>query len=295
MEVLTVDDPRMLFDRVTAENDLDLTEMSLSEYITMVSEGRGSLVALPVFTSRVFRHSFICGNLNKGVRQPKDLEGRRVGVPLYSMTAAVWCRGLLRDDYNVDLSGVTWVEGSMDQPGSHGRAKERAFHKPLRIEPNATSCSLSQLLEAGAIDATIGALMPQGLGTSGQIARIFPNFREVERDYYERTRIHPIMHLIVAKRALIERNPWMYRALLDAFRDAKHLALARMRYTGAPKTMLPFLHAEVEETLQLFGEDPWPDGVDQNRATLNKAVEYMTFDGLIDRAPSLDELFPVFV
>lgn len=291
LEVVTVDDPRELFDRVVAGDAFDLAEMSSAEYITMTSTGTSAFVALPVFTSRVFRHSFICCNTAAGIHTPKDLEGRRIGVPLYTMSAAIWCRALLRDDYGVDLSTITWVEGAIDKPGSHGTPKTSSLAKPTKIEANRSAYSLSELLERGEIDAVLGALMPTNFGVASNIVRLFPNYRAVEKDYYLRTGIHPIMHLIVIRKRVFEAHPWIAGPLRAAFEEAKQRALQRLYYTGAPKTMLPFLHAEVEETMAIFGRDPWPDGLEANRRALEKAISSMLEDGVITRPVALEELF----
>lgn len=291
LDMAVFDDPRALFDRMTASDEFDVAEMSSAEHIALTSTRSSPFIALPVFTSRVFRHSFICYNAASGIREPKDLEGKRIGVPLYSMSAAIWCRGLLRDDYGVDLAGVTWVEGSMDRAGTHGAPRRHSLAVPTRIETNSSPHSLSELLASGELDATLGALMPSNFGADANIRRLFQNYRGAERDYYVRTGIHPIMHLIVVRRRVFETNPWIAASLYKAFERAKYLALQRMFFTGAPKSMLPFLHAEVEETQSLFGPDPWPDGIEANRKTLDKLVEYMRADGLITRIPGLNEIF----
>lgn len=291
LQVETIDDPRELFDRLVARGDLDVAEFSSSEYVAMVSKGCSPFVALPIFISRSFRHSFICINTDRGIARPRDLEGRRIGVPLYTMSAAIWCRGVLREEHGVDLSSVTWVEGAMESAGSHGTPKVHDLARPTIIERNQTGRSLSELLEAGEIDATLGALMPAGFGRSGAIARLFPDVRKTEIDSYRRTGAHPIMHLLVMRRALHEQQPWVAKALADAFVEAKRMALERLYYTGAPRSMLPLLHAEVEETRAIFGDDPWPDGIARNRPTMDRLMDYMIADGIITRRPDYDELF----
>lgn len=291
LDVVTIDDPRELFDRMMGRDEFDVAEMSSAEQFAMASRSESPFIALPVFTSRCFRHSFMCVNAKAGINAPKDLEGKRIGVPLYSMSAAIWCRGLLRDDYGVDLSDVTWIEGSMDHPGSHGQPKQHALSKATRIETNLSDRSLSELLATGEIDATIGALMPTNFGSDKNVLRLFPDFRATERNYYIRTGVHPIMHLVVIRKTIYEREPWIAQPLFTAFGRAKRKALDRMFYTGAPKTMLPFLHAEVEETRAIFGDDPWPDGVAANRRTLECAVRYMLEDGLIETPPDPANVF----
>ena len=292
LSVETVEEPRALFDRLMRDEVFDLAEFSVSEYVTLTSRGGSPFVALPVYTSRAFRHSFICINTGAGIRSPKDLEGRRIGVPLHTMSAAIWCRGLLREEYGVDLSGVTWVEGAMDQGGTHGALKLHQLSKPTRIQYNDSGLSLTELLERGDIDATLGALMPTSFGASPRIARLFPDFRATEIASYRASGAHPIMHHIVIRRSVLKRHPWVAASLTKAFRQAKELALHRLFYTGAPRSMLPMLHAEVEETQAIFGKDPWPDGVAANRPTFDRLLTYMMEDGIITRRPSYEELFP---
>lgn len=291
LEIETIEDPRQLFDRLVRDDSLDLAEMSMSEHIAMTANGGSPFVGLPIWTSRTFRHSFICINNKAGIRRPQDLAGKRIGVPLYTMSAAIWCRGLLRDEYDVDLSGVTWIEGAMEKPGSHGAAREHDLAVPTRISRNTTALSLSELLERGEIDATLGALMPTGFGVSTHIERLFPDYRRVEIASYQATGVHPIMHLVVIRKSTLEKNGWIVQPLMDAFTKAKQLALQRLFYTGAPRSLLPMLHAEVDETQKIFGSDPWPDGVSANMRTLERLLSYMMEDGIITRRPTYNELF----
>jgi 4,5-dihydroxyphthalate decarboxylase len=285
-----MEDPRELFDRLMMSGDFDLAEMSSSEHIANTVAGTSPFVALPVFPSKVYRHSFICHNVKSGIKTPKDLAGRRIGVPLYTMSAALWCRGMLEDEYGVDLSDVTWVQGNMYKAGSHGNPSAPPLLRPLKLENNSAH-SLSELLERGEIDATIGALTPSGLGVNPDIVRMFPNFREVEVDYYRRTKIHPIMHLVVIRKAVYEKNPWIAKPLYEAFEASKRSMWQKLQYSGAQRVMLPWLYADIEEIKQTFGDDPWPYGIEANRPTLTKAVEYMYRDAMISRKPSPDELF----
>lgn len=291
LNVEIIDDPRELFDLAVRESQFDMVEFSLAEHIAMTARGNSPFVGIPVFTSRVFRHGFICVNANSGITRPQDLAGRTIGVPLYGMSAAVWCRSLLRDDCGVDLSDVRWVEGAMNDAGGHGAAATSVEDSSIRIERNETGRSLSELLAAGEIDATLGALMPADFGTNPDIRRLFPDVRAVELDYYRRTGIHPIMHFIALRREVDRAFPWVANALRAAFSEAKMRALRRLSYTAAPKTMLPFLHSEWEDTVSVFGSDPWPDGVDANRHALVRFIDSMAADGLISTKPDLDAVF----
>jgi len=291
LQIETIEDPRLLFDRLAKHGEFDLAELSMSEYVAMTAADKSPYLALPIWTSRAFRHSFICINTKAGINHPKDLEGRKIGVPLHTMSAAIWCRGVLRDEYGVDLSGVTWVEGAMEHAGSHGFVRDHQLAVPTRITHNRSDKSLSDLLHEGEIDATLGALMPTNFGSSPNIARLFPNYRQVEIASYQTTGVHPIMHLVVVRKSTLEKHPWIAEPLMKAFTEAKAQALARIFYTGAFKCMLPMLHAEVDETRQIFGDDPWPDGVEANLRTLDRLLTYMMEDGIITRRPSMQDLF----
>ena len=203
----------------------------------------------------------------------------------------MWCRGILRDDYGVDLSQVTWVQGAIEKAGAHGNPNPPALLKPVNIEVNRTEYSLSELLVRGDIDATMGALMPDGFKTNPDLIRLFPDFKAVERDYYIRTKIHPIMHLVVIRKRVFEKNPWIGRSLFEAFERAKTCAWNRLSYTGAQRCMLPWLYSDIEEAETVFHGDLWPYGVEKNKEALTKAIEYMWTDHMIGRRPSLDELF----
>src|SRR3954467_13118827 len=190
-----IQNPREIFDRMGGQQEFDVSEFSSSEFISRLARGDCPFVALPVFPSRVFRHGYIYVNRKAGIRTPKDLEGKRVGVPLYTMTAAIWIRGLLQHEYGVDLSKVRWVQGALKLPGAHGSPTVAPLLKRPDIEINRSGHSLSKLLADGEVDAVISSRPVEAIGTNPDIARLFPNYREVEKDYYRRTRIFPIMHL----------------------------------------------------------------------------------------------------
>ena len=252
------------------------------------------MVALPVFPSRVFRHGFITVN-RKAVRTPKDLEGKRIGVPLYTQTAALFIRGLLQDEYGVDLSGVHWVQGATNSAESHGNPSAPPLLKPVSIEQNTSGRSLSELLETGEIQAILGSGLPVALRTNPDVQRLFPDFHARELDYYRRTRIFPIMHLVAIRRDVYEKHPFVATSLYKAMTEAKDIALAKMRDLGALRYMLPGMPAELDEIDATFGGDPWPYGVEANRPTLEALVRYMAEQSLIKAPIPVDELFvPVF-
>jgi 4,5-dihydroxyphthalate decarboxylase len=268
-----------------------MAELSSSEFISMTGQGDCPFVALPVFPSKAFRHGFICINKNAGIKSPKDLAGKRIGTPLYTQTAAVWIRGMLETDYGVDLSGVHWLQGAIEKPGSHGHAKVPPLLKPVDIEINETGKSLSDLLADGELDAVLGSRMPDSVVTSGDVDWLFPDFRQEEKDYYARTGIHPIMHLVAIRREDYEANPWIAKPLYDAFCKSKEIAFKKMGFSGAQKIMLPFLYGDLVEVDQLFGGDPWPYGVEANRKTLEALVAHLVEQRLIAESLDVDDLF----
>ncbi len=284
--------PREIFDRLMRSNDFELGEMSSSEHIANICAGTNPFVAIPVFPSKVFRHGFVVYNTKSGITQPKDLAGKRIGVPLHTMTAAVWCRGILEDDYGVDLSGVTWVQGSVNDPGAHGNPAPPPLLKPVNIIQNTSGRSLNDLLVAGELDAILGAILPESLGKNPDIVRMWPDYGAVEKDFYKRTKIHPIMHLVAIRKEVYNANPWIAKALFQAFEKSKAIAWQQARWDGAQKYMLPFLYPSIDEIDEIFpGGDPWPYGIESNRNTLEALVRYLHRHHIIDREPSLDEIF----
>lgn len=283
--------PRQIFDQVMAGADFDVAEMSSSEHIANTCRGTSPHVAIPVFPSRVFRHGFIVANRNKGIKSPRDLAGKRIGVPLYTMTAAVWIRGMLEDDHGVDLSDVTWVQGAVEKPGSHGNPKPPPLLKPIKLEINNSSRSLDDLLCAGEIDAYMGAQLPPSLGKNPNLLRLFPDVRATEREYYRRTGFHPIMHLVVIKRSIYEKHPFVARSLYRAFAESKAIAWRDICFTGASKVMLPWVYDDIEEIDEVFGGEPFAYGLEKNRKTLETIVTYMHRHNMIARRPALEELF----
>jgi 4,5-dihydroxyphthalate decarboxylase len=294
LNFLAIDDPRQIFDRMGKNLEFDACEMSSSEVFSRHAAGRREMVALPVFPSRVFRHGFITVN-RKAVKTPKDLEGKRIGVPLYTQTAALFIRGLLRDEHGVDLSRVHWVQGATNSAESHGNPAAPPLLEPVSIEQNRSGRSLSELLERGDIQAIIGSGLPDALRTNPDVQRLFPDFHAVELDYYRRTRIFPIMHLVAMRRDVYERHPFIATSLYKAMSDAKDIALMKMRNVGALRYMLPGMTAELDEIDATFGGDPWPYGVEPNRPTLEALVRYMVEQSLIKAPIPVEDLFvPIY-
>ncbi len=291
LNCITLKSGRDVFDRMVGGKEFDVAELSASEYISLRGAGDCPFVALPVFPSRVFRHGYIFINTRAGVRTPKDLEGRRIGLPLYTQTAAIWARGHLQHQFGVDLSAVRWIEGAVEKGGTHGRPHAPPLLRPVAIEQNDSGESLDHLLARGEIAALIGSRKPETLGRHPDVARLFPDYRLLERKLYEATRIFPIMHLIAIRRDLYERHRWIATSLYKAFVESKRRALARMRYAGSLAAMLPWLLAEIEEIDGVFGGDAWPYGIEPNRPTLQALVQYMVEQHFIAQAIPIENLF----
>src|SRR5215472_6052268 len=220
LNFLVMDNPREIFDRMSNRLEFDACEMSSSEYVSRFAAKKLPFVALPVFASRVFRHGFIVVN-RRFVKAPAELAGKRIGVPLYTQTAAIFVRGLMQHDLGIDLSGIEWVQGAVNEPGSYGHPSLMPLLKPVNIKANTSGRSLSDLLERGDIQAIIGSHLPRALNRHPDVVRLFPDFRAREQDYFHRTRIFPIMHLIVIRNDIYERHPFVATSLYRAFGAAK--------------------------------------------------------------------------
>ncbi len=280
--------PEEAFWRMTRHAEFDASEMSMSSYMIRRSRGDDALVAIPVFPSRMFRQSCVWINADSGIERAEDLKGRKVGVPEYQVTAAVWIRGFLEDDYGVKPSDVRWYQGGVYQPG---RVEKLAIDIPgVEITPIGPDQTLSAMIADGEIDAMIGPRAPSTLD-GVRVKRLFPDFREVEADYFRRTGIFPIMHAIAIRKTVLERYPWVARSLYDAFLEAKAWTMHELEQPVALHATLPWLLAELEATKDVMGEDFWPYGVEPNRKTLEALVRYDFSQGLTARQLAVEELF----
>ncbi len=279
-----------LFYRVFHNHEFDITEMSLSAYMMAVENEPWEYVAIPVFLSRIFRHSAIYVRADAGIRTPADLRGKRVGVPEYTQTAGITARGILEDEYGVKPSELRWFNGGLEELG-----RKEKF--PLNLADGvvvaaANEKSLSQMLLDGELDALISASAPSCYSPDGPVVRLFPDFRERERAYYVKTGIFPIMHTVGIRRRLVEEHPWLPVSVAKAFLHAKNLCLDDIDGTaGANKATVPWLFADVEEAKTLMGRDWWPYGIDANRRSLEAAATWSHRQGLTGRRMRPEELF----
>lgn len=279
------------FFRMLRHREFDAAEMSLSSYCITLTRPDPPFIALPVFPSRLFRHGCIFVSAASGITRPEDLRGKRIGVPEYQMTAPVWIRGILADEYGVDPADVTYVTGGEEQPGREEKLK-LALPERFRVEPIGPEDTLSAMLADGRIDALHTARIPSTFYTRPDaVRRLFPDFKAVEQDYFRRTGLFPIMHVVVIRRDIYAANRWAARALSKAFEAAKALVQEELRVTASLRTMLPWQIAAVEETAALMGGDWWPYGVPANRAVLDTFLRYHHAQGLSARRLTVEELF----
>ncbi|MBI2882208.1 MAG: ABC transporter substrate-binding protein [Candidatus Tectomicrobia bacterium] len=280
-----------IFWRMCQYQEFDASEMSLGAHTTLTGKGNSPFVGVPVFPSRVFRHSGIFIRMESGVGRPEDLRGRRIGVPEYAMTACVVMRGILHHEYGVAPEEVVWVTGGQEVPGR----KERVsldLPPSIRIEPLPEDQTLNRALCEGGIDALFAAHPPSAF-TAGdpRVRRLFPDYRPVEEDFFRRTGVFPIMHTLVIRRDVYEKNPWLAQSLLQAFQRAKEEVQRALGDPGWLTCMLPWSVAEMEATRRVMGEDFWPYGIEPNRKTLQTFCQYAFEQGLTPRRVAPEELF----
>ena len=283
-----------LFPLAVGEARFDVTEMSMSSYILQVAKDEGAYVAIPVFLSRAFRHNGFVVRADAGIENPKDLEGKRVGVPEYQMTAALWMRGILADEYGVDTDSFQWRTGALEE----GVRKDRLtldLPAGMSVTPITEGETLQDLLLAGELDAVL-APKPLAALVAGdaRVKRLFPDFASVERAYHTKTGFIPLMHAIGVRKTLAEADPWLPKALYDAFTQSRDMALDKLDgiWRGsANRLSLPFFHAEMEATRDLMGPDFWSYGFDDNRAELDAMCRWSQVQHLAPRRVAPEDLF----
>jgi len=283
IELLVLDLPiEEIFFRFTKFREWDASEMSFGKAVSLLSEERPDIVAIPVFPSRVFRHSAIYLGRNSSIRKPKDLEGKRVGIPEWAQTAGIYVRGLLQHEYRVDLAAIDWRQAGVREPG---RVEKVELKLPKGVKIAALpGRSLSEMLAAGDLDAVISARDPGG-------ERLFADYQQIEADYFRKTRIYPIMHVVVLRKPVYERDRWIAMNLLKAFEEAKRGSLARVADIGLSHVPLPWLAEHARRWKALAGEDFWPYGVEPNRPTLEAFLQYAFEQGVGRKRLAVEDLF----
>jgi len=271
-----------IFFRFTKFREWHASEMSFGKTVSLMAEAAPDIVPIPVFPSRVFRHSAIYVGEGSSIRQPKDLEGRRVGIPEWAQTAGMYVRGLLQHEYGVDLARIHWHQAGVRQPG---RIEKVKLHLPegVRITP-VPDKSLAQMLASGELDAVISARDPGG-------KRLFEDYVSVEEKYFRKTGIYPIMHLVVLRREVYERDRWIAMNLFKAFDEARRESMQRLTEIGLSHVPMPWLAEHARRWREIAGEDFWPYGIAPNRPTLEAFVQYAHEQGITARRLKVEELF----
>lgn len=287
--------PSDIFRRAIQGGEFDVTEMSLAAHAILTSRGENPFIGLPVFTSRMFRHGSIFVSGTSEIARPEDLAGKRVGLPEYQMTAAVWVRGLLQDSYGIDPASIDWHTGGVNRTG---RSERIPLWLPdrYRVTPIGDDQTLNQMLLDDEIDAIIAPQIPKAFQAGDpRVRRLFGDFREAEEAWFDATGVFPIMHLVVVRKQIAMAEPGLLPALYELFVRAKERALAALRDGDALFVMLPWLIPEIEATTRRMGEDFWAYGAEANRNALDMFIAHLDAQHLLTRPLATDDLFaPAF-
>ncbi|MGB1921024.1 MAG: ABC transporter substrate-binding protein [Candidatus Puniceispirillaceae bacterium] len=285
--------PEEMFFRAFRHADFDVSELSLASYVVSLGKGTNQYTALPIFLSRAFRHSSIYVTRESGIDNPAKLKGKRIGIAEYQLTANVWARALLEDDFDIRPSDVTWIRGGMDAPM---RPEKLHLELPtdVQVEPVAEGETLNQLLIDCKIDGFIGPRAPRCFFDNGSnVVRLFDNSIATGLEYFSRTGIFPIMHVLGVRNTLLEDKPFLAQALIKAFTQAKYMAEAELADTSATKVTMPFVEDHLDAVKQTMGTDFWSYGIDeQNTKTLENFLDHHHRQGLSERLVGVSELFP---
>ncbi len=279
-----------IFWRMMKYEEFDVSELSMGAFLTAAARGHRPFIAIPVFPSRTFRHRCLFVNSGAGIERPQDLRGKRMGVPEYSMTAAVWLRGLFQHEYSIAPEEIHWIQAGEENPGRKDRID---FEMPAGVRLDSIGDrTLNQMIDSGEIDAMMSPRMPTCfLEGSPRVRRLFANYKQAEMNYFRKTGLFPIMHVIVIKRSLYEAAPWVAQTLYKAFCEAKDLCMRELYDTNILRVSLPWTSAEYEETRDLMTADYWPYGLEPNRMNLETLHGYLYEQGLIQQKLNLDDLF----
>jgi 4,5-dihydroxyphthalate decarboxylase len=280
-----------VFFRFIKNREWDVSEMSFGKFIGFASQGNSPFVGIPVFPSRVFRHSAFYVRADRGIKSPKDLEGKSVGIPEWAQTAGIYARGFLAETAGVDLTKIKWVQAGMNEAG---REEKVEFKLPPGIQyQQRRDTSISAMLLSGEIDAAISARVPDAFAKGGaKIVRLYPDYRQDEMAYHAATGIYPIMHVVAMRRAVFERYPWVAMNLYKAFDEAKARSLERIRDLTASRIPVPWAAAIADEFGKGFGADPFPYGLEANRKTLDAFCRFAHDQGITAKRLTPDDLFP---
>jgi len=284
-------EPEEAFHRAFKFQEFDATEMSLSSHIVNTARGSVHYVGIPAFVSRLFRHSGIYIRNDRGIKRPEDLKGKTIGLPEYQITANVWIRGMLKDQHGIEPRDIKWRRGGIDEPGRDERTPIK-LPADIDLKDIPRDRTLSQMLEAGELDGMIGARAPSCfLRGAPNVARLYPDYPKAEEEYFRRTKIFPIMHLIGIRRTLAEQHPWLAVSVFKAFIRAKEICMKEFEQIGHLACSLPWSVYEYERLKRAIGEDYWSYGLEANRHVIETLASYSFDQGLSARKVSAEELF----
>jgi 4,5-dihydroxyphthalate decarboxylase len=287
--------PRQSFQRMLDSREFQVSELSLASYAALAARGDCPFVAVPVAMSKIFRHSCIYVRPDAGITKPEDLRGKRVGTGQWGSTGLCFMRGFLQHDYGVKAEDMHWFMGGLTGTPDK-QLIPMNLPSAIKLDYLKQGQALEDMLAAGELDALLSLFIPNMfINGSPRIARLFPNFKEVERDYYERTKILPIMHTVVVREDVHREHPWVAKSIYQAFCAAKAIAVDGLYDTDALRVALPWLIDHVEENWRVFGKDFWAYGVEPNRPTWEAIGRFVHEQGLAPRIVTPQELFPVKV
>ncbi len=279
------------FARFTANREFDLSELSFAKFCAQVTREDSDIIGLPVVCSRLFRFGSFYVNRKSGIRTVQDLKGKKVGSPEWAHSAAVYMRGWMHNDMGVKLTDVHWFQAGANAPGREEKV-ELELPKGLKLTRVADK-SLSGLLAAGEIDCAIIARPPDCfLEGHPDVVRLFPDPQKMEEEYYGRTRVWPIMHIIAMRRRIVDEHPWAARNLYNAFLESKRRSVERLLDPAVSRYPLAWLPNYARRMREVFGGDPFPYGIEENRATWEQMALYTYQQGIAHRQFTPEEIFP---
>jgi 4,5-dihydroxyphthalate decarboxylase len=280
-----------IFARFTFNREWDVSELSFAKFSTQVTRENADIIALPVVCSRHFRFSAFYVNKKSGIKSPKDLKGKSIGSPEWAHTAAVYMRGWLGDEHGVKLTDVDWHQAGCNEPGRTEKV-ELNLPKGVRLTRHDDK-TLSDMLAKGEIDCALVARSPDSFVKGHpDVARLFPNYLEMEEQYYARTKVWPIMHVIAIKRKILDQHPWVAGSLYNAFNESKNRAVGRMLEASVSRYPMPWLTTYARRMRDMFDGDPFPFGIEENRPTLEQFLRYVHEQGIAHRHAKVEEIFP---
>jgi 4,5-dihydroxyphthalate decarboxylase len=280
-----------VFARFAANREWDVSELSFAKFTAQVTEPDSDIVGIPVFASRMFRMSSFYVNKKSGIKSPGDLRGKKVGLPEWAQTAAVYTRGWLQHDAGVPLTEIDWYQAGTEQPGRTEKV-ELNLPKGLRLT-RVTDKALSGMLAAGELDCILTARPPSCfVKKHSDVVRLFPDFQAEEMRQFEATGVYPIMHIIALKRSILKENPWVARNLFNAFEESKERSLARLNDMSVSRYPVPWLADHVARLRERLGRDLYPYGIEENRPTLETFLKYAYEQGIARRLAKPEDLFP---